>query len=489
MISAAIKYARRNAMLLSMALAAVLSLAALCASVYAWRASEASSERVLAAYVSDLADSYADETIDRDRPAPPKPPKPPKHDRPGDGPPAPPPPHDHKGPHPLDPPHIKKFFGMFGTDIAVRSGGLILFDRSGEPLEITDGAERFAVLFDRDAPMEGSFTAEVSGMRVQAAIRALEGGGWILAAASGANLFARTYSIWRIAMMIAAAASLAVFVCVALLHRLVAIPLRRVADGIERADWGRTMPDVGDPWIREVRAVADVARIAGADAIEKQEGRRRYVSDIVRVQEEESRRLARELHDGPLQTAVAAVKRIQLATLAARDDDSVKGALAEAEKISTAVVSEIREACEVLSPAWSTLGIAAALEETAARLSRAHGIVVDATVPDGALDVSSEATLTIMRASSEAVSNAVRHGGASRVEMELSVIDGALDFRVRDDGRGLDAIPSSYQALRDQGHRGLSNIYERVVLLGGTMEILRGSGDLRGAELKLRMPM
>jgi signal transduction histidine kinase len=369
------------------------------------------------------------------------------------------------------------FFRMFSADPSLSSGGIFFFSSDGRPIAGSFGAENLPTLWRGELvsglPVQ---VRDESGMEYFVVARELANGNFVLVAASKTNLLSsisRVWNVWLVSVMISSAA---VLVGIAALWRYLVIPVRAIADAAGGTAWGRTVPCFEPSLLYEVGALSAVIEKSAADAVAKEQLRLRYISDIVQVQEEARRRLARELHDGPLQSVVASIKRLQLAQIAERAQNGVSGeALDEAERISQYAANEIRNYCDDLSPSWLALGIASALDEMAERLSEAYGVRVNVSAGD--FDLPEEYSLSVIRILQEALSNAVRHGGASTVDVTLMMEGGELVFRVTDDGKGFDSLPSDYEQLRLEGHRGLSNMYERAQLLGGRLEIDSRPGE------------
>jgi signal transduction histidine kinase len=102
------------------------------------------------------------------------------------------------------------------------------------------------------------------------------------------------------------------------------------------------------------------------------------------------------------------------------------------------------------------------------------------------VDLPEEYALSIIRILQEAVSNSVRHGGAGVIDVSLAFEGDDLVFSVSDDGSGFSsAPPSDFEKLRLEGHRGLSNMRERVQLLGGKLDIDSRQGA--GCSISVRM--
>ncbi|MDR3254209.1 MAG: histidine kinase [Synergistaceae bacterium] len=463
---------RRNVLLILMLLVTLLTGLTLAVSIYAFKAQEGVTDSMLSAYVSDIAESFAEnsrftELGLRD-----------EEDlrmsgmemlrgkwRGGD---------------------FRRslgrrfFFRMFSADPSLKSGGLLILNAEGWPIGGSHGAEALVPLW-RDELLSGvPIEVEEEGTRYVVVARELAAGNHVLVAASKTNLLSsisRVWNVWLIAVMLS---SSAVLVGIAALWRYLVIPVRAIVEATGGTTWGRDVPRFERSSLYEVDALSGVIEKSAAEAVAKERLRLRYISDIVQVQEDARRRLARELHDGPLQSVVAAIKRIQLAQLG-----SIGEKLDEAERISQYAANEIRDYCDDLSPSWLALGISSALEEIAERLSVTYGVRINVSA-DGDFDLPEEYSLAIIRILQEAVSNSVRHGGAAVVEAVLFLDGDDLVFRVTDDGSGFGADgPSDYEKLRLEGHRGLSNMYERAQLLGGRLEIDSKRGE--GCSITVRM--
>ena len=188
---------------------------------------------------------------------------------------------------------------------------------------------------------------------------------------------------------------------------------------------------------------------------------------LLRAQEEERRRIARELHDQAGQTLTAL--KIEL-DLEGRSEASARVA---------DVLAQIRNVSELLRPrALDDLGLVPALRALAEDFSRRTQIpvAIEADDPQG---WAPETALTLYRVAQEALTNVARHSGASRAWLRLVREGAACRLVVEDDGRG----PTN--GLKP--HLGLLGMRERVTAAGGTLRLETGSGG--GLRVEADLPM
>jgi signal transduction histidine kinase len=211
----------------------------------------------------------------------------------------------------------------------------------------------------------------------------------------------------------------------------------------------------------EVRAQLDTVRASRAR--------------IVEAQDDERRRIERDLHDGAQQRLVS----LQLSLQMLRRDlgpDADPAALAELDAATAetaAAIDDIRELARGVHPAILTdSGLGPALESLA---GRAPLPVVVTDELDRRLPSSVEATAYFVAA--EALTNAIKHAGAIRVDLRTWLADDQLHLSVHDDGRGgADATNGT----------GLTGISDRVAALGGTVRVDSRSGG--GTRLEVALP-
>ena len=260
--------------------------------------------------------------------------------------------------------------------------------------------------------------------------------------------------------------------------------LRNFAERIRGARWGeeRSLGFDGSA-VSEFGALSEAIEELAEKTYTREELRARYVGDMIRAKEKARKRFARDLHDGPLQSTAAAIRRVQMAREAATGNPSgeLRVLLDTAEEIMRSAAEEIRGFCEDLSPSWISLGLVSAMDENADTLSRTHGDAnVEATTDETLDSLPEEHVLTLVRIMQEAVSNSVRHGGARSIQVRVQDESNEIRFSIRDDGKGFDAEEhpgTEYERLRTSGHRGLADMSERVRLLRGTMRLKSRPGE------------
>ncbi|MDA0167391.1 GAF domain-containing sensor histidine kinase, partial [Solirubrobacter ginsenosidimutans] len=194
----------------------------------------------------------------------------------------------------------------------------------------------------------------------------------------------------------------------------------------------------------------------------------------IEASERERSRWARELHDETLQQ-LAALRVLLSGALRSGDHDRLQTAVGDAIEYLKTGVGDLRSLITDLRPAaLDEFGIESALEALAERVSRQTDAVVDLEVDlvhDDEADsrYSPEIEATVYRVVQEALTNAVKHGEATRVHVRVSDRDGTVNVTVRDDGKGFNPQESS-------AGFGLLGIRERLALVRGTLKIESAPG-------------
>jgi PAS domain S-box-containing protein len=225
-------------------------------------------------------------------------------------------------------------------------------------------------------------------------------------------------------------------------------------------------------------------RLRAEKALRESRNRLRRLSQrLLRVQEEERRHLARELHDEFGQLLAAVALHLHGAKMTA--GVAAQSSLDECLVLIQRAGEQVRGLALELRPTMlETAGLDGTLRWFARQHQQRTGI---ATEVEGHLgDVSSELGIACFRVIQEALTNVVRHAGAKHVLIDLSRSASALELAISDDGAGFD-VKSIFEQAAAHGRLGLAGMKERVQILGGRMVVDSGSG--RGTRISVSLPL
>jgi two-component system sensor histidine kinase UhpB len=212
---------------------------------------------------------------------------------------------------------------------------------------------------------------------------------------------------------------------------------------------------------------------------------RTLASQVIRAQEDERRRIARELHDDTAQVLFAQLLR--LTTLKASPDPGVHLMAATLEEMTVEALEGVRRlALELRPPALDDLGLSAALGELAQRFADQLNVPVDYQSRGLRGRLPSEVELVLYRVAQEALTNIAKHADASRVWLDVDRTGNDVTISIRDDGRGFDHNVSAASDGRGLG-LGLFGMEERVALVGGRFRIWSRPGS--GTEIFAFIPL
>ena len=236
--------------------------------------------------------------------------------------------------------------------------------------------------------------------------------------------------------------------------------------------------------ITERRQAEQVVREREAEVRRSRERLEALSQRLLKVQENERRLIARELHD-QIGQALTAVK-LNLESLR-----SGRRAKAFPLDESVAIVEQLMEAVRSMSlelrpSVLDDLGLAAALRWYADRQGRRAGLAVRVRTQLPTERLASDLETACFRVAQEAITNVARHAGAKRVEVDARAEDGTLDLTVRDDGTGFD-VAAVRGGTTAEGSIGLDGMEERVRLLGGDFRIDSQPGT--GTTVWARFPL
>jgi signal transduction histidine kinase len=188
---------------------------------------------------------------------------------------------------------------------------------------------------------------------------------------------------------------------------------------------------------------------------------------LVRAQDEERRKLERDIHDGAQQQLVALAVKVRLAdAMVDRDAARAHELLAEVQAETTETLEALRDLARgIFPPLLADQGLTVALEAQARKAALPIVIVADG-VGRFPPDVEAAAYFCCL----EALQNAAKYAEAGHVELALMLEGSELRFEIRDDGRGFDPHTTPRGS-------GLQNMSDRLEALGGRLEIRSAPGE------------
>jgi two-component system, NarL family, sensor histidine kinase UhpB len=196
------------------------------------------------------------------------------------------------------------------------------------------------------------------------------------------------------------------------------------------------------------------------------------------AQEEERRRIARNLHDEIGQNLTAVL--LQLDRLGKRVRPELRAEFDETVEFVRTSLDEVRRVARELRPGvLEDLGLANALLELCTMFSATAGLRIERRIATGLPPLSAETELVLYRVAQESLTNAVRHSEATRLELRLERVPGGLVLRVTDNGRGL---PAGELGASVGGLRGM---HEWAALVGGQLDVSSREGG--GVQVRLRV--
>ncbi|MDR3561946.1 MAG: HAMP domain-containing protein [Negativicutes bacterium] len=217
----------------------------------------------------------------------------------------------------------------------------------------------------------------------------------------------------------------------------------------------------------------------------KDEMRTVLMNKLITVQEEERKRISRELHDetGQSLTSLLAYMKVLLTKLG---DEGQKKLLLDARDVAVRVLGGLRKmAVELRPPVLDDLGILPAMEKYIRTFSERHSIEVAFSPPDHDVFLRNEISLALYRILQESLTNIVKHANASAVEVSLTTNEQSVTMVVCDNGTGI--RPGALEAARKKKRLGIYGMKERAELLGGTLSFQSVSDG--GTTIAVTLPL
>lgn len=237
----------------------------------------------------------------------------------------------------------------------------------------------------------------------------------------------------------------------------------------------------------EVGELAAAFNEMTATLAEKDAARHKLLHRLIRVGEEERKRIVRDLHDHTGQALTSLIAGLG-ALEAEAPEAATRRRLHELRRLIEQTLAEVHDLTVSLRPSvLDDLGLMAALQRHCRLFGQRSGI--EAQCEEIGMDgnrLPADIELTLYRVSQEALTNAVRHGQATRVRVRVERLPDRVRAFVQDDGRGFDAHDWQ-QRCAASNRLGLLGIEERVSLLGGKFRVESAPGQ--GATVQVDIPL
>lgn len=204
---------------------------------------------------------------------------------------------------------------------------------------------------------------------------------------------------------------------------------------------------------------------------------------VIQAQEEERRRLAREIHDGPAQSIANLVFRVELIQkLIDKNLDKARNELKELKDMIRMSMKDVRKIIYNLRPmSLDDLGLIPTLKRYIDNYIKQTGIIIDFNVMGNKKRLSNTYEVTIFRLIQEALNNTFKHAKASTGQIRLEYGQNKINLFISDDGIGFDSSKVSDDKY------GLISMKERCNLLGGSIKI--DSKHNKGTIIKILLPI
>jgi signal transduction histidine kinase len=242
-----------------------------------------------------------------------------------------------------------------------------------------------------------------------------------------------------------------------------------------------------DQVVDELRDSEQRFRGLAADLTVANQERKELLHRTVTAQEAERKRIARELHDSLGQYLTALRLGFNAIEPHCTHDDGAQRQLTELKNLAADLGRDLnRMAWELRPMALDHLGLRTAVTQYLEEWAERSGIQMDAAITLGDHRLPREVETAMFRVLQEAITNVMKHSGASRVGVILEATGDEVRLIVEDNGRGFDLDSDTARAL-GMGHLGLLGVRERLALVGGNLEV--ESAPNGGTTIYVRVPI
>lgn len=316
--------------------------------------------------------------------------------------------------------------------------------------------------------------------------------GWaLITEESWESVVTPTLQTSQIAPLVLIPAVLIMLLALWLSARQVVEPLRKLEAKASTLAWGdfKTIqePVGGTAEIQHLQK--ELIRMA-QKVQDAQQSLHGYIGAITDAQEDERRRLARELHDDTLQALIALKQRVQLAQLELEPDGSQGSPeaeeLNEIASLTENTIENLRRVTRALRPIYlEDLGLVPALEMLVRETNQSTGIKVEYQQLGIERRLEPASELALYRMAQEALNNIARHAQAIRAKLAISFSPDSVMIKVTDNGIGFE-VPNNASDFAPNGHYGLLGMHERAELIGADLKISSTAKQGTQVEISLK---
>ncbi len=222
---------------------------------------------------------------------------------------------------------------------------------------------------------------------------------------------------------------------------------------------------------------------------ENAESKRLIAIRIIKAQENERRRIAREIHDGPAQAMSNVVLKAEICEkMAGIDMDKTIDELRSLKDVVRSCLKDVRRVIYDLRPmSIDDLGLKTTLQKYIESFKNEHPIRIELKIKGNDSRIKdSNIALAIFRVVQETLNNTYKHANATSVSIQLECAENSILLRIKDDGEGFDISSLQDISRDDEGGFGIIGMKERIELLEGTFKI--SSEINEGTTVKVKLP-
>ncbi len=205
---------------------------------------------------------------------------------------------------------------------------------------------------------------------------------------------------------------------------------------------------------------------------------------IIEAQENEKKRISRDIHDGPAQSLANVIFKAEyVSKIIDTSPVKAKREISELQEDVRNTLKDIRKIIYDLMPmSLDDLGLVPTIKKLISNIMDNYSIDVDFHVTQSSIIDSQLTNLMVFRVIQEAFNNIVKHSKCKNVKMRIHISDIEIEVLIVDDGVGFDVLQNIEKPL---GY-GLYNMKERIEIVNGTIEI--NSAMHKGSTIKIRIP-